>query len=162
MMGQMGYAGALAQGAGASQPFGQPMQVPVAQALNRDAAAAGNQDDVNMPAEPNGLGGVPVGGRDVLDIIYRVFRVLLFLSAVLLYSSIERFLAVITIALFIFFIQLRRNHRRQARAAEPAEPNVNNNNTGEHPHENTETAQAAFVAPSPQSGLQIFFATCYS
>uniref|UniRef100_A0A0N4XN59 Ovule protein n=1 Tax=Nippostrongylus brasiliensis TaxID=27835 RepID=A0A0N4XN59_NIPBR len=57
---------------------------------------------------------------------------------------------------------LRRNHRRQARAAEPGEPNVNNNNTGEHPHENTETAQAAFVAPSPQSGLQIFFATCYS
>ncbi|VDO32812.1 unnamed protein product [Haemonchus placei] len=171
MMGNMGYGALLAQGMGSSEPSMNAMHIPVAQVVNHGGpanAAAPPQDDVNVaaaaeqvPAEPNGIA-VQGGGRDVLDMVYRVFRVLLFLSAVLLYSSLERFLAVITIALFIFFIQLRRNQQRQARVAQPAAPNVNNNNTGEQPHDAVENAQPIYVAPTPPSTLQIFFATCYS
>ncbi|XGW21537.1 hypothetical protein V3C99_004474 [Haemonchus contortus] len=173
MMGNMGYGALLAQGMGSSEPSMNAMHIPVAQVVNHGGQAnpaAPPQDDVNVaaaaeqvPAEPNGIA-VQGGGRDVLDMVYRVFRVLLFLSAVLLYSSLERFLAVITIALFIFFIQLRRNQQRQARMAQPAAPNVNvnNNNTGEQPHDAVENAQPIYVAPTPPSTLQLFFATCYS
>ncbi|KAK6053509.1 hypothetical protein COOONC_08984 [Cooperia oncophora] len=169
MMGHMGYGALLAQGMGSSEPSAHPMHIPVAQVVNHGGQApAPPQDDVNVaaaaeqiPGEPN-VAAVPGGGRDILDMVYRVFRVLLFLSAVLLYSSLERFLAVVTIALFIFFIQLRRNQQRQARMAEPVEPNVNNNNTGEQSHDAAENAQTDHVAPSPPSSLQIFFATCYS
>ncbi|PIO52805.1 hypothetical protein TELCIR_25884, partial [Teladorsagia circumcincta] len=155
MMGHMGYGALFAQGMGSSESAAHAMHINVAQVGNQGGqahAAAPPQDDVNVaaaaeqiPAEAN-VAAVPGGGRDVLDIVYKVFRVLLFLSAVLLYSSLERFLAVVTIALFIFFIQLRRNQQRQARMAEPVEPN----------------AQTGFVAPTPPSGLQVFFATCYS
>ncbi|KAK6027371.1 hypothetical protein OSTOST_06597 [Ostertagia ostertagi] len=164
MMGHMGYGALFAQGMGASESAAHAMHINVAQVANQGGqahAAAPPQDDVNIPGEPN-VAAVPGGGRDVLDIVYKVFRVLLFLSAVLLYSSLERFLAVVTIALFIFFIQLRRNHQRQARMAEPVEPNVNNNNTGEQSHDTAENAQTGFVAPTPPSTLQVFFATCYS
>ncbi|KAJ1346283.1 hypothetical protein KIN20_001038 [Parelaphostrongylus tenuis] len=174
MMAQMGYVSPLGPQASNAGSNGQTMNLPIARALaardDHTGVVPPNQADANVvqapqqiPAEANvAAAAAPGGGRDVLDLVYRVFRVLLFLSAVLLYSSVERFLAVITIALFIFFIQLRRNQQRQARVPEPVEPNVNNNNTGEQPRGVAEEVQPAYVAPTPPTGLQIFLATCYS
>ncbi|VDM57037.1 unnamed protein product [Angiostrongylus costaricensis] len=175
MMSQMGYAAPLGQQIGTGGNNRQTMNIPIARVLTARDGHAGvvppNQADANVvqaaqqiPAEANvaAAAAVPGGRRDVLDLVYRAFRVLLFLSAVLLYSSVERFLAVITIALFIFFIQLRRNQERQARVSGPAEPNVNNNNAGEQSHGAAEEVQPAYIAPTPPTGFQIFFATCYS
>ncbi|KAE9418679.1 hypothetical protein Angca_003211 [Angiostrongylus cantonensis] len=175
MMNQMGYAASLGQQIGSDGNNRQTMNMTITRVLTARDGHAGivppNQADANVvqaaqqiPAEANvaAAAAVPGGRRDVLDLVYRAFRVLLFLSAVLLYSSVERFLAVITIALFIFFIQLRRNQQRQARVSEPAESNVNNNNAGEQSHGAAEEVQRAYIAPTPPTGFQIFLATCYS
>ncbi|KHJ97784.1 hypothetical protein OESDEN_02229 [Oesophagostomum dentatum] len=166
VMGQMGYspsphlASPIQQ---ASAPAARPgntgndqqPQVDVVANQGNDNAPAAEQ----LPAEPNFAPVAAGGGRgDALDMVYKVFRVVLLLSAVMLYSSIERFLIVLTIALFMFFIQLRRNYHRQARVADPPEPNVNNNNAGEQSQEGPEQPRAV---PTP-SGIQVFFATCYS
>lgn len=164
MMSQLGDDAFLTRGVSSGEASGQQMHI-----AEGEGAVQPNQDDVNMAAaaqpiqaEPNVAAVVPGGGRDILDIVYRVFRVLVFLSAVLIYSSIERFLAVITIALFILFVQLRRNQQRQARVNEPVEAIVNNNNAGEQSDDVPGNAQTAFVAPTPPSGIQLFFSTCYS
>ncbi|CAI2302001.1 unnamed protein product [Caenorhabditis sp. 36 PRJEB53466] len=128
------------------------------------------------------------GRVDLLEFAYRIFKLVLLFSAILLYSSFERFAVVLCAALFIYFIQLRRNHARnraQAAAAAPApagaagqpannqEAHVNNNNNGENEGENTAppaegdatVASDAPVAEVPavqQTGMQLFIATCYS
>ncbi|RCN40540.1 hypothetical protein ANCCAN_13510 [Ancylostoma caninum] len=171
MMGQMGYSpstlGEMLQAQQTPIPVAQAVftrndqQPPVDVVPNQANGIVNEISYSQIPAEPNVAAAVPGGGRDVLDIIYKVFRVVLLLSAVMLYSSLERFLAVLTIALFIFFIQLRRNYQRQARMADPPEQNVNNNNAGEQPQDAAEQAPA-YIAAAPPSGIQVFFATCYS
>ncbi|KAK6729292.1 hypothetical protein RB195_006377 [Necator americanus] len=168
MMGQMAHSISPLGGSPEQQISVQAAQAVFSRGDQQPAAAiVPNQDNGNVPvaaqvpAEPNVAAAVPGGGRDVLDFVYKVFRVVLLLSAVMLYSSIERFLAVLAIALFIFFIQLRRNHQRQGRVVEFTEPNVNNNNAGEETQEAAEQAPG-YVAPTPPSSIQIFFATCYS
>ncbi|EYC41170.1 hypothetical protein Y032_0580g262 [Ancylostoma ceylanicum] len=70
----------------------QQTPIPVAQAVftrndqQPPVDVVPNQANANVavaeqiPAEPNGAAAVPGGGRDVLDIIYKVFRVVLLLS----------------------------------------------------------------------------------
>ncbi|VDM77587.1 unnamed protein product [Strongylus vulgaris] len=167
MMGQMGYNPVLF-GASVTQQTPTPspgagttdngQQAPVNVVPNQANGNVGAGEQ--MPAEANLAQAVPGGRGDALDIIYKVFRVVLLLSAVMLYSSLERFLVVLTIALFMFFIQLRRNYNRQARMAEPPQPNVNNNNAGEQNQEGTDQAPAQPV--TTPSNIQVFFATCYS
>lgn len=104
--------------------------------MQGQAAVAAN---VNQAAQN---GNQNQGGRvDILEIGYRIFKLVLLFSAILLYSSFERFALVLCAALFIYFIQLRRNHvRNRAQAPAPApvvaEPHVNNNNNGENDAEN--------------------------
>ncbi|KJH52947.1 hypothetical protein DICVIV_00816 [Dictyocaulus viviparus] len=172
MLSQMGYTTTFGQQLENGDSTTQSMTVPFVRLVvsrgDQARVAVHNHAEVNaadavqqIPADPNVAAAVPGQEPDVLDLVYRIFRVLLFLSAVMLYSSIERFLAVITIALFIFFIQLRRNQQRQARVA-GADGSVNNNNTGEQSQNVAEQIQATSNAPAQPSGLQIFLATCYS
>ncbi|VDK73146.1 unnamed protein product [Cylicostephanus goldi] len=168
MMGQMGYSPSMFAASAAQQipaasiqagTAGNGQQAPVNIVPNQPNGNVGAAEQ--MPAEANIAQAVPGGERgDALDIMYKVFRVVLLLSAVMLYSSLERFLVVVTIALFMFFIQLRRNYNRQARMAAPPQPNVNNNNAGEQNQDGTEQAPAQ-PAETP-SNIQVFFATCYS
>ncbi|CAB3408214.1 unnamed protein product [Caenorhabditis bovis] len=143
------------------------------------AAPANAQNPPNAQPQPP-AGPVNPGERvDILEIFYRLFKLVLLFSAVLLYSSFERFFLVLTCALFIYIVQLRRNHVRN-RAASLARENrrnaaaaaanadgaqagegagaenspVNNNNTGEN---NADAPPAA--APST---VHVFIATCYS
>uniref|UniRef100_A0A1I7T264 Ubiquitin-like domain-containing protein n=1 Tax=Caenorhabditis tropicalis TaxID=1561998 RepID=A0A1I7T264_9PELO len=120
------------------------------------------------------------GRVDILELGYRIFKLVLLFSAILLYSSFERFAVVLCAALFIYFIQLRRNHARNraqaaAAAAPPAnqEPLVNNNNNGENEGDNmtpraegedgtTSDDQPAQPAALQPTGMQVFIATCYS
>uniref|UniRef100_A0A1I7WVM4 Ubiquitin-like domain-containing protein n=1 Tax=Heterorhabditis bacteriophora TaxID=37862 RepID=A0A1I7WVM4_HETBA len=118
---------------GIIQPPNDPQNQQNANPINIGVGAAQLPANQNMPDAGAAQGG---GGVDVLELFYRLFRVIILLSAVLIYSSVERFLAVISIALFIFFIQLRRNQQRQARLTPPTANNVNNNNAGEAPHDN--------------------------
>ncbi|CAB01694.2 Ubiquitin-like domain-containing protein [Caenorhabditis elegans] len=161
-------------------------QVPANQQLQQNAVAWRIRvQGVAAPARANGNQGAaaPRQGRvDILEVGYRIFKVVLLFSAILLYSSFERFALVLCSALFIYFIQLRRNHARnrvQAQAAAAAaqqannqEPHVNNNNNGENDGDNTApttegetpaTSDAPVEPPAPQpTGMQVFIATLYS
>ncbi|CAL2029262.1 CBN-TAG-353 protein [Caenorhabditis brenneri] len=118
------------------------------------------------------------GRVDLLEVGYRIFKLVMMFSLILLYTSFERFAAVLGAALFIYFIQLRRNHLRNraqaaAAAAPPANqaPHVNNNNNGENDGDNNTPATEGDNAPVPDvpapppvqpTGMQVFIATCYS
>ncbi|UMM13028.1 hypothetical protein L5515_001509 [Caenorhabditis briggsae] len=136
---------------------------------------------IDGQANGNQAAAAPRQGRvDLLEVGYRIFKLVLLFSAILLYSSFERFALVLCSALFIYFIQLRRNHARNraqaaGAAAQPAndqEPLVNNNNNGENDGENTAPAAEAEASnpsdvpappPLPQpTTMQVFIATTYS
>lgn len=137
-------------------------QVPANQQLQQNAVAWRIRvQGVAAPARANGNQGAaaPRQGRvDILEVGYRIFKVVLLFSAILLYSSFERFALVLCSALFIYFIQLRRNHARnrvQAQAAAAAaqqannqEPHVNNNNNGENDGDNTVGLEKIFYSLS--------------
>ncbi|CAI4222176.1 unnamed protein product [Auanema sp. JU1783] len=131
-----------------------------------------------QPAQP----AAPAGRRleEGLDFFYNFFRAVLLLTAILLYSSLERFLLVAAIISVIVFTQLRRAQNR--RAAQAAALHVNNNNAGEERiQEDAPTETEANVSaegvdslenerqqenittqPAPPSGLQVFLSTCFS
>ncbi|KAF1770542.1 hypothetical protein GCK72_002361 [Caenorhabditis remanei] len=145
------------------------------------ARVQGGNPGAAVQANGNQAAAAPRQGRvDILEVGYRIFKLVLLFSAVLLYSSFERFALVLCSALFIYFIQLRRNHARnraqaQAAAAQPAnnqEAHVNNNNNGENEGENAAPATDGETPAAPEAptgppvvqptGMQVFIATCYS
>ncbi|CAJ0576171.1 unnamed protein product, partial [Mesorhabditis spiculigera] len=136
-------------------------QMPTFANVNPQPEMMMPQNDAAAPAQPL-MVDEEGHGVDLLDLMYRTFRIGLFVMVVWLYSSIERFLVVFCMGLFIYFMKLRRDRLAAAAAASPPPPpsNVTNNNAGE-PTADEGPEPVPIPVDQPTTG-QIVLSTAYS
>lgn len=131
--------------------------LPGGQFIGVDAGINGGVAPVVVPQQQNNhhqvaeaarLGGERPEQPDLLALLYKSIRFALLIMVLYLYSSVERFFAVVAILGVIWFVQQRRERQQ----AQPAHAELGNaNNDAETPNPNPEaerTPQAAVIQPT--------------